>query len=167
MDDLSRQILSARKPTILRGLPDSSTATGETASIAPQSYSSFGIYDIKKNTQSLPKMPTTPNQAHVWTDDLLRIVAGRQERVILAVRDAARQVEKKRLNPMIDDIYVTSSIRKAWNLSSDQMSKGLKALVGSGSIRFTNQKKGRHVRFILRTLCLNTTDAKILNHTES
>ena len=110
------------------------------------SNSPFVIFDIKKRCKvAHPQI----KQAHSWADSLLRSIAGRQERVILAVRDAARQAENLGLNPTRDGIYVTSSIRNAWNLKSDQLSKGLRTLEGAGYIRFTDIKKGRHARFLL------------------
>ena len=107
------------------------------ASIAPQSDSSFVIIDSKEV------------MSHQWADRYLKAEANRFERVTLAVRDAARCAERKRLNPLDDEIYVTSSIRKSWGLSSDQLSKGLKDLEAKQMIKVTSRRKGKHARLVL------------------
>jgi DNA-binding MarR family transcriptional regulator len=97
--------------------------------------------------------------AHKWADELLRSIASRQERVVLAVRDAARMAEKQGLTPSRDEIYVASSIRDAWKLKPDQLSKGLKKLRENGFIRFTCSRRGRHTRFVLANSCLQQASA--------
>ena len=69
--------------------------------------------------------------------------------MLLAVRDAARMAEKNGVNPGECPIYVGGAIRAGWNLSSDQLSKGLKQLEQACEIRVVERKKGRHTRFIL------------------
>ena len=142
MVDLRSQILSARKPVAPDAACTPAAADSRPGSIAPESNSSFGIFDKKKKMLS----SGSANQAHMWADDLLRSIAGRQERVVLAVRDAARIAEKQGLTPAHDEIYVTSSIRDGWNLKPDQLSKGLKDLGEKGFIRFTCSRRGRHAR---------------------
>ena len=146
MVDLRSQILSARKPAQPQSPSEAATACGQVPSIAPEGNRPFGIFDIKKVTGSRSR-PVT--EGHRWADGLLRSTAGRKERVILSVRDATRQAEKLGLNPRKDDIYVASSIRKAWNLKPDQLSKGLKQLAAQGAIRITQSQRGRHARFVL------------------
>lgn len=60
------------------------------------------------------------------------------------------------MNPEQDEIYVTSVIRDGWNLSADQLSKGLKSLEKKRMIRLTTQRKGRHARFLLLQYTLNS-----------
>jgi hypothetical protein len=124
----------------------SPVADGKCTSIAPRGNSPFGIYDIRNKNKFIH---SPIKQAHTWADSLLRSIAGRNERVVLAVRDAARQAGKLGLNPARDEIYVASSIRSAWNLKPDQLSKGLRGLEADGHIRFTEIRKGRHARFLL------------------
>ncbi|MCH7226866.1 hypothetical protein [Haloferula sp. A504] len=91
-----------------------------------------------------------PREAMIWADDVLRKKARRHERVILAVRDAARQAERLGKDISVDDIYVADSIREGWNLRSDQLSKGLTALEKQGVVRFTRKRRrGPHARFVL------------------
>lgn len=145
MVDLRSQILSARKPTASQNLSGTAAACEKTRGIAPQGNSPFGIFDTKKR-----KIGHDPiKQTHAWADGLLRSTAGRHERVVLAVRDAARQAVRQGLDPTRDSIYVTSSIRTAWGLKPDQLSKGLKVLETEGHICFTESRKGRHARFLL------------------
>ena len=146
MVDLRSQILSARKPVERQNSSDTLAACGKTQSIAPGGNSPFGIFDTNKKSRG--DYPAV-KQAHTWADSLLRLLAERQERVVLAVRDAARQAEKRGIDPTRNEIYVASSIRNAWNLKSDQLSKGLRGLETDGHIRFTEIRKGRHVRFLL------------------
>lgn len=146
MVDVRSQILAARKPVQSQASSEAPPTGGELAGIAPEGNSPFGIYD-KKNTASGPLRPV--RQAHKWADDFLRSIARRQERVVLAIRDAARNAENQGLDPMAAEIYVASSIRNAWNLKPDQLSKGLKVLEKQGFLRLTNRKKGRHARFVL------------------
>jgi hypothetical protein len=156
MVDLRSQILSARKPSNQEGSSSPAAAGEKPGSIAPESNSSFGIFDNnKKSTQR------SANQPHKWADDLLRSIAGRQERVVLAVRDAARIAEKQGLDPAHDEIYVTSSIRDAWNLKPDQLSKGLKDLGEKGFIRFTCSRRGRHARFVIAKPLLQQASADL------
>jgi hypothetical protein len=146
MADLRARILSARKP--VDASPGASTC--DAGRIAPEGNSSFGI--LSKTPQGLLNTRHPVQEAHVWADTALRASAPRRERVILAVRDAARQAESKGLKPQVDEIYVASSIRQAWNLSAVQLSKGLKDLDDRGEIRFTCQKRGRHARFTLLSI---------------
>lgn len=147
MVDLRSQILSARKPVHSQDRSATSAITGKPASIAPEGNSPFGIYD--RNKKSRVARPPT-KQAHAWADRLLRSVAGRRERAVLAVRDAARKAEQMGLNPTRDEIYVASSIREAWNLKSDQLSKELRQMAENGAIRFSHRQRGRHARFTLQ-----------------
>lgn len=145
MVDLRSQILSARKTAAPQSPSDTAAACKKPRSIAPQGNSPFGIFDTKKK-----KIDYHPiKQTHAWADGLLRSTAGRHERVVLAVRDAARQAVRQGLDPTRDSIYVTSSIRTAWELRPDQLSKGLRVLETAGHICFTESLKGRHARFLL------------------
>lgn len=146
MDELRNRILSARKPAQTQSPSEAAAACGKVPSIAPEGNSSFGIFNYKRVT-ALRSSPAA--EGHRWADGLLRSTAGRKERVILSVRDATRQAEKRGLNPHKDDIYVASSIRKAWNLKPDQLSKGLTQLAAQGAIRITQSQRGRHARFVL------------------
>ena len=140
MGDLRSQILDARKPA---------EAPLVDESIAPGDYSPFGTLSKSSNWSQKKSDRLVVQKAHRWADSLLRDLARRQELVILAVRDAARQAEAKGLDPQKDEIYVANSIRRAWSLTSDQLSKGLKQLEKQGAIRFTHRRRGRHVRFQL------------------
>ena len=146
MVNLRSQILSARKPTTPEGSSGAAAAGGKSGSIAPEGNSPFGIFDRKNKRKAAH---VSIKLAHTWADGLLRSIAGRQERVVLAIRDAARQAEKQGLDPTRDEIYVASSIRTGWKLKPDQLSKGLRSLEADGHIRFTEIRKGRHTRFLL------------------
>lgn len=145
MVDLRNKILAARKPA---PPPEADAAAGgELRSIATRSNSPFGIFDREKKSGF---KTSASRHAHVWADGVLRARAGRNERVILAVRDAARQAERLGRNPVEEGIYVAASIREGWNLKSDQLSKGLSFLEAHGLIRFTQQRRrGPHARFVL------------------
>jgi len=145
MVDLRSQILSARKPVKSVACSGHPAVAGKSRSIAPVSNSPFGIYDNKKKNADY----SPSKQAHVWADGLLRAIAGRQERVVLAIRDAARQAENLSIDPIRNAIYVASSIRTRWNLKPDQLSKGIRTLEAQGFLRITHSKRGRHARFVL------------------
>lgn len=153
MADIRNKILATRKPAAqLGGVHDDYSKGVEGGSISlvdesisPEGNSSFGICSKTTSCKGVNK----GNLSVRWADDLLRGTAGRNTRVALAVRDAARCAEAKGLSPMDDAIYVASSIREGWKLSTDQLSKGLKALEGRGAIRFTSRRRGRHARFLL------------------
>lgn len=151
MDDLKKRILMARKP-VRPPRGGEATTTGDVeASIAPVSNSSFG--SLKKKGMTSHKAQPAAYHAHRWADSMLREHAPRDVRVTLAVRDAARRAEAKGLDPTVDGIYVTSSIREGWNLQSDQLSKGLSFLKRQHFIKFVEQRKGRHARFLLVSPC--------------
>lgn len=163
MVDKSRAyILSARMPVSKQAQKVANDDTEKRERIAPQGYTSPGriapggyspftsSFTNKSNSNcDIPKGRPTAT-AVKWADDHLKKKASRFERVVLAVRDAARRAEAKQLNPGKDAIYVTSVIREGWNLSPDQLSKGLRGLEEKRMIRVTERRKGRHARFVLR-----------------
>ena len=152
--DLQQAILAARKPVVgastgghvgFRAKEPSIALASE--SIALGGYSPFGYLGGSHNQPS-PSSKGGGNVGHRWADSILRN-EGRRVRVLLAVRDAARMAQKNGINPGEDPIYVGGAIRSGWNLSSDQLSKGLKQLEQFGEIRVVERKKGRHTRFLL------------------
>lgn len=147
-DNQRAAILAARKPVSPQATERAAKDVGATGSIAPQDHSPF-VSSIKSNRGSGAPSGHPSALAHKWADRHLKESANRMERVILAVRDAARCAERKGFELGNDEIYVTAAIRKGWNLTPDQLSKGLKSLEERQMIRFTNSRKGRHARFII------------------
>ena len=159
--DIRAHILSARRPVSKKAkqvadkdivkeeriAPEDYTSPGR---IAPEDYSPFTSSFTNKSNSNGDTSEGRPIAAAVkWADDHLKKNASRFERVTLAVRDAARCAEAKKMNPMKDEIYVTATIRKGWNLTPDQLSKGLKVLEEKQMIKFTDRRRGRHARFVL------------------
>ena len=85
-----------------------------------------------------------------WSDQILKQHGSSFDRVVLAIRDAASCAVKRRKDPCKDPIYVTKTIREGWQLTSKDLSRGLKQLEELGRIvRTTPGVRGRNARFTL------------------
>ena len=94
------------------------------------------------------KVPN-PVIAYSWSEDFLRIHGSNRDRVLMAVRDAAKVLERKGVDPSAEQFYVATSIAKGWNLKPRQLSDGLKELAKAGCIAIKESRKGKHVRMTL------------------
>jgi len=84
-----------------------------------------------------------------WAEKRLRSSGSKQDRTLMAVRDAARILVRKGKDPGTTPFYVSLSIRVGWNLNPRQFSEGLKELERSCDIVVTDRRKGRHARMTL------------------
>lgn len=67
----------------------------------------------------------------------------------MAIRDAARVLERKGGDPYETEFYVGAAIANGWNLKPRDLSVALKKLAEMGFIAIEQSRKGKHVRMTL------------------